>query len=84
MIDWNSDAERCTNRANHISEDIISRTVPASIQHNSTTPVVPKTVFEETVKPKLKSKTYTKPPKSRPEGVDVDYGSFNADPEEFF
>ena len=84
VIDWNSDAERCTNRANHISEDIISRTVPASIQHNSTTPVAPKTVFEETVKPKLKSKTYTKPPKSRPEGVDVDYGQFNADPEEFF
>ena len=71
-------------RTEQITSVRTSSQVPASIQHNSTTPVAPKTVFEETVKPKLKSKTYTKPPKSRPEGVDVDYGPFNADSEEFF
>lgn len=84
VIDWNADADRYTNRANHISEDIISRTVPALIQHNQTTPVAPKTSFEETAKPKPKPRSYAKPSKSRPEGVDVESGSFDSDPGEFF
>ena len=84
VIDWNSDAERYTNRANHISEDIISRTVPALIQHNQNTPVAPKPAFEEAAKPKPKPRSYAKPSKVRSEVVEVEAGSSEYDPEEFF
>ena len=84
VIDWNADAERYTNRANHISEDIISRTVPALIQHNQNAPVAPKSSFEETTKLRPKPRSYAKPSKVRSEVVEVEPGSSEYDPEEFF